>query len=266
MIAVLLCLSTAGAASGEVRVLKLADGKSFTMGKVDSRRLLSPEMGARQLTLNYSVFEPGFEFPQHVHPRSDDVFLVLQGQCDVRQGDSRRPMKAGQAVFVPAGQIHGGIATGKGRSILISFQCPPDEVLYTGDRDSSKPGAAGPVGAITPGAVKIVEFTARSGVFFGPRQGSNKATAAHWKLDPGKTLAVRNPADGEQFLFVWEGRLELRTADETFHLGERQTAFLTGSETLEAANPGPGEAIVIQVATQTDPPDTAEPDAPGEGP
>ena len=115
---------------------------------------------------------------------------------------------------------------------------------------AGKPPAAGPVGAITPGAVKIVNFAAHSGVFFGPRQGSNKATAAHWKLDPGKTLSVRNPADGEQFLFVWKGRLELRTADETLRVGQRETVFLAGSEALEAVNPGPNQTVVIQVSAR----------------
>ncbi len=245
----LVCLSTTHLASGAVRVLKLSDGEPFVMGKVDSRRLIRPDMGARKLTLNYSVFQPGFEFPQHVHPRSDDIFLVLQGQADVRQGDWRKPLKVGQAVFVPAGQIHGGISSGEGTSILISFQCPPDEVLYTGDRDSSKAGAAKPVGVITPGAVKFVDFAARNGVFLGPKQGSTKATAAHWKLRPGEKLAIANPADGEQFLFVWQGRLTLRRTEGAVEVGERETAFITGNESLKAVNPGPTDAIVIQVRT-----------------
>jgi len=220
------------------------------MGKVDSRRLIRPDMGARKLTLNYSVFQPGFEFPQHVHPRSDDIFLVLQGQADVRQGDRRKPLKVGQAVFVPAGQIHGGISTGKGTSILISFQCPPDEVLYTGKRDSSKAGAAKPVGVITPGAVKFVDFAARNGVFLGPKQGSTKVAAAHWKLRQGEKLTIANPADGEQFLFVWKGRLTLRSAHGPLQVGERETAFITGSESLEAVNPGPDEVMIVQVRAE----------------
>jgi len=236
-------------ARAEVRVLKLDDGRRFAMGKVDSRRLLHPEMGARLLTLNYSVFEPGVEFPQHVHPRSDDIFLVLQGQCDVRQGDRRTPLLVGQAVFIPAGQIHGGTATGEGTSILISFQAPPDEVLYTGQRDSSRPGAAQPQGQITLGAVKFADFDRRNGVFFGPEQGSNKVTAAYWKLGPGEKLDAQNVTGAEQFLFLWKGRLKLTAAEEQppTLAAERDTVFLRGQATFQAANPGPGEAIVIQV-------------------
>ena len=236
-------------ARAEVRVLKLDDGRRFVMGKVDSRRLLHPEMGARLLTLNYSVFEPGVEFPQHVHPVSDDIFLVLQGQCAVRQGDRRTPLLVGQAVFIPAGQIHGGIATGEGTSILISFQVPPDEALYTGSRDSSRPGAAQPQGQITPGAVKFVDFARRNGVFFGPEQGSNKVTAAYWKLGPGEKLDAQNAPGAEQFLFLWKARLKLTAAEEQppTPAAERDTVFLRGQATFQATNPGPGETIVIQV-------------------
>ena len=154
------------------------------MGKVDSRRILHPDMGAKRITLNWAVSEPGHEFPQHVHDYSDDTFLVLQGQVDVRQGDSRKPLPAGQAAFVPSKQIHGTITTGTGTAILISFQCPPDLALYTGARDSSRPGAAPPNGVITPGAVKLLDFADKNGFFTYPgdgiemcRRGASKAQA-----------------------------------------------------------------------------------------
>jgi len=244
---IVLALLLSQAVRAEVRVLTLDGGKRFVMGKVDSRRLLYPEMGARLLTLNYSVFEPGVEFPQHVHPASDDIFLVLQGQCAVRQGDRRTPLLVGQAVFIPAGQIHGGIATGEGTSILISFQVPPDEALYTGSRDSSRPGAAQPQGQITPGAVKFVDFARQNGEFFGPKQGSTKSRSAHWRLSEGKGFSIRNSEGGEQFLFVWQGRITLRAPDGEFQVGSRQTAFITDEAAFRATNPGPDPAVVIHV-------------------
>src|SRR5947209_17651463 len=97
-----------------IRVLKLSAAVRFQMGKVDSRRILHPDMGAKRITLNWAVSEPGDEFPQHVHDYSDDTFLVLQGQVDVRQGDSRKRLPTGQAAFVPSKQIHGTVTTGTG--------------------------------------------------------------------------------------------------------------------------------------------------------
>ena len=45
-----------------IRVFKVTDGVPFTMGKVDSRRILHPEMGAKKLTLNYAVSNRDMSF------------------------------------------------------------------------------------------------------------------------------------------------------------------------------------------------------------
>ena len=70
-----------------VRVIRFAEGKPFQMGKVTSRRIVHPDLGAKWTTLNYSVSQDGSEFSQHVHDHSDDTILILQGQMDLRQGD-----------------------------------------------------------------------------------------------------------------------------------------------------------------------------------
>src|SRR4051794_2115292 len=59
-----------------VRVLRFAEGKPFQMGKVTSRRIVHPDIGAKRTTLNYSVSQDGSEFSQHVHDHSDDTILV----------------------------------------------------------------------------------------------------------------------------------------------------------------------------------------------
>ena len=239
-----------GVEGGEVpaiRVFKITDGIPFTMGKVDSRRILHPEMGAKKLTLNYAVSQPGHEFPQHVHDYSDDTFLVLQGQVDVRQGDSRKPLLTGQAAFVPSGQIHGTITTGTGTAILISFQCPPDMVLYSGARDSSRPGAAPPKGVITPGAVKLLDFSNQNGFFVHPNMGSKRVAVAHRKLKPGEKFPTDVAEDGEQMLFVWKGALSVKSMQGVYTAGERETVFISGKNNLEVENSSSDQAIVIQV-------------------
>ena len=122
-------LAVALAANAQtVRVLRFADSKPFQMGKVTSRRIVYPDMGAKRTTLNYSASEDGAEFSQHTHDQSDDAIVVLQGRMDLRQGDSRTPYQAGQCAFVPGGQIHGTITTAPD-TIMISFQTPPDFAL-----------------------------------------------------------------------------------------------------------------------------------------
>jgi quercetin dioxygenase-like cupin family protein len=230
-----------------IRVLKLSDAVPFKMGKVDSRRILHPEMGAKRITLNWAVSEPGHEFPQHVHDYSDDTFLVLQGEVDVRQGDSRRGLRTGQAAFVPSKQIHGTITTGTGTAILISFQCPPDLALYTGARDSSRPGAAPPKGVITPGAVQLLHFGDKNGFFTYPAMGSKCVAAAHRKLQPGQRFKAESVDGGEEFLFVWKGSVTVSSAGSKYHAGERETVFIQGQAKPEVTNDSQGDAIVIQV-------------------
>lgn len=204
-------------------------------------------MGATKLTLNYAVSEPGHEFPQHVHDYSDDTFLVLQGRVDVRQGDSRRPLYTGQAAFVPSGQIHGTITTGTGTAILISFQCPPDMVLYSGARDSSRPGAAKPKGVITPGAVKLLDFSNQNGFFVHPGMGSKRVAVAHRKLKPAEKFSTEVAEDGEQMLFVWKGAVSVKSLQGVYTAAERDTVFISGRNSLEVQNNSSDEAVVIQV-------------------
>jgi quercetin dioxygenase-like cupin family protein len=205
-----------------------------------------PDIGARNLTLNYSVSQAGSEFSQHVHDQSDDTILVLQGEVDLRQGDSRKPFRTGQCAFVPAGQIHGTITTGPGDNIMISFQTPPDLVLYTGARDSSKPGAAPPKGVITPGAVKFVEFSDKNGLFTHPGMGSQRGAGAYRTLKRLESFRAEVRPGGEQFLFVWRGSIQVSHNNETYTVGEKDTAFIKGPAKLEARGES-DETVVIQV-------------------
>ncbi|KJL35151.1 cupin domain-containing protein [Microbacterium azadirachtae] len=115
----------------------LDSGLDFPMGRGRSSRVVSPEVGAHQITLNLSIFEDGDEFPQHVHDISEDCFIVLDGSVSLRQGEKYTPLEAGQAVWVPIGEVHGTYNHSGERAELISFQSPPDLALYSGQRDGT---------------------------------------------------------------------------------------------------------------------------------
>jgi mannose-6-phosphate isomerase-like protein (cupin superfamily) len=242
-----------GGRAQTIRLLRFSEGKPFQMGQVTSRRIVHPDIGARYTTLNYSVSRDGSEFSQHVHDHSDDTILVLQGQMDLRQGDSRVPYRAGQCAFVPAGQIHGTITTGPGDTIMISFQTPPDLVLYTGARDSSKPGAAPPQGVITPGAVKTIDFAGRNGFFTSAAMGSRRGAGAHRMLKRSQHWTTDVAAGGEQVLFVWKGGLTVKDASgSTYKAGEKDTVFVTGPAHLEVAGDADESEFIQIVAAGTD--------------
>jgi mannose-6-phosphate isomerase-like protein (cupin superfamily) len=216
-------------------------------------RVVQPDIGAKRLTLNFSVSQDGREFSQHVHDYSDDTILILQGQADLRQGDSRKPFHAGQCAFVPTGQIHGTVTTGPGDTIMISFQVPPDMVLYTGARDSSKPGAPPPQGVITPGAVKFVDFAGKNGFFTDPAMGSQRVAAAHRILKRGEKFTAEVSAEGEGLLFVWKGAIQVKDKSKSYAAGERDTVFISGPARLQVRGDSAQETEVIQVQAPPQP-------------
>jgi quercetin dioxygenase-like cupin family protein len=235
---------TTGAQS--VRVIRFSEGKPFQMGDVTSMRIVHPGMGAKKTTLNYSISKPGAEFAQHVHDYSDDTILILKGEVDLRQGGSLRRFHEGQCAFVPTGQIHGTVTAGTGEAIMISFQNPPDLILYTGARDSKKPGAAPPKGVITPGAVKYLQYSNKNGLVTSPAMGSERAAFAHRKLNPSESFKTAVASDGEQLIFVKSGSIKVKDGDTTYEAGEKDTVFATGPGELEITALAP-ETVVIHV-------------------
>ena len=231
----------------QVRVVRFAESVPFQMGEVTSRRIIHPGLGAKNTTLNLSVSKPGNEFAQHVHDYSDDTILVLDGEVNLRQGESLRLFKAGECAFVPTGQIHGTVTAGKGEATMISFQNPPDLILYTGARDSKKPGAAPPKGIITPGAVKYVNFGAKNGPFTDRKLGSARASGVHRKLKRGEKFRTSVAEGGEQVLFVWRGALKARDQKTTYSAGERDTIFVQGAAALEVTGDAEGVTEIIQI-------------------
>ncbi len=234
-------------ASGQIRVVRFSESEPFKMGDVTSRRIVHPGLGAKKTTLNLSVSKPGSEFAQHVHDYSDDTILVLEGEVNLRQGDSLRLFKAGECAFVPTGQIHGTVTAGKTEATMISFQNPPDLILYTGARDSKRPGAAAPKGDITPGAVKYVNFQEKNGPFTSSAIGSNRATGAHRKLKHNEKFKTSVAAEGEQLLFVWRGAIRVKDGKTTYTAGERDTVFIQGAAQLEVIGDAAGVTEIIQV-------------------
>ncbi|MCL4781846.1 MAG: cupin domain-containing protein [Bryobacterales bacterium] len=230
-----------------IRVVRFADSLPFKMGTVTSRRIISPAQGAKNTTLNLSVSEPGAEFAQHTHGDSTDTILVLEGEVNLRQGPGLHLFKAGEAAFVPAGQIHGTITAGTGPAVMISFQNPPDLVLYTGARDSSKPNAAPVQGDITPGAVKYVNFREKNGQFVGLKEGATVVAAFHRKLTRNDRISTRVEPNGEALFFVWRGAIRVSDGKNVYKAGERDTVFISGKARLTVTGDADGVTEVVQV-------------------
>ncbi len=227
--------------------IPLEQGKHFQMGKGDSRHLVDPEIGAQHVTMNYSIFQPGHEFPQHFHDVSADIFIVLENGVSVRQGDNYRPIQAGDFAYIPPGEVHGTVNQTDGQSILISFQSPPDPTLYRGERD---PAVTGVVPRPPKGHVSMVQVRnlatgpadavdgGRLWVAASPDTGSQEMTLWYAELAPDGALDAPASVTSEAVWFVWEGAARFTVEGETFDVARRGVVFVPSGQAQHVTNTG----------------------------
>lgn len=237
-----------------MRILNLQTGTPFSMGDVDSWRVVGPEIGARRLTLNHSVSKRGAEFPQHTHDEAEDVFVALEGTVEVRQGDRYSLLREGEAAFIPGGEVHGTVTTSH-RAVLISFQSPPDLKLYSGDRDSSRSGVVAPTPS--PGhesAVQIVDIRRASPVFRWPGVWrcvtSARKGARHLGVDSvwllGGEMLDMDPRASEEIWVVLRGRVAVECAGETHELAVRDVVLLSPGDACSFRHVGADRTELIR--------------------
>lgn len=224
--------------------VSLEQGQAFQMGRGSSRRLVSPETGAEQITLNYSIFQPGHEFPQHLHEISADIFIVLVGGVSVRQGDVYTPITAGEFAYIPPGEVHGTVNQTDEEAILISFQCPPDMALYRGERDPSITGIVPkpPTGHRSQFQIRslvpqkpIGDGEMRSWVADSPDSGTQEMVLSYYELDGGASITL--PAQhNEAVWFVWLGQVNMSAGGERFTLSSNSAAFVPAGESQTIVN------------------------------
>jgi uncharacterized cupin superfamily protein len=65
---------------------------------------VSRQLGAQKLGYNLTVLPPGKSaFPFHCHSVNEEMFFVVEGQGEIRIGDARHPIRAGDVIACPPG-------------------------------------------------------------------------------------------------------------------------------------------------------------------
>jgi uncharacterized cupin superfamily protein len=68
------------------------------------RAMFSAGIGARQLGYNLTVLPPGkVQCPFHVHHGEEEMFLILEGEGELRFGSARYPLRKHDVIACPAG-------------------------------------------------------------------------------------------------------------------------------------------------------------------
>ena len=229
------------------KVINLEDGEVFHMGQGYSRKLISPETGARDITLNYSVFQDGQEFPQHFHEVSADIFIVLSGSVSVREGDKYTPIHEGEFAYIPPGEVHGTVNDIPGEANLISFQCPPDPALYSGDRDPAKTGVMPQPKAGEATKVRINSMSTgtpqesdgiRSWDAANPAWGAPQMSLQYMELGPQSSHCHVETTGGESAIFVWSGEAQFEAGGNTSTISHGGSLLLDPCESYTVTNAG----------------------------
>ena len=236
-------------------LLSARQAASFQMGKGDSRNLVGPTTGAKDITLNYSVFQAGEEFPQHFHEDSADIFIVLEGGVSVRQGDDYTPISAGEFAYVPSPEVHGTVNTSGAEATLISFQAPPDLALYRGERDPSQTGTTprSPVNHQTTVRIdrlasgKVSERgESRAWVPASPATGTREMRLDFYELGQGGEVEVPATMDKEAVWFVWSGEVTIYAGGDTLQAGRHEGAYIPPGEAQTVRNDKSEQARLIR--------------------
>lgn len=235
--------------------LSARSAASFQMGKGDSRNLVGPSTGAQDITLNYSIFQPGQEFPQHFHESSADIFIVLEGGVSVRQGDVYTPIHAGEFAYVPSPEVHGTVNTSAAEATLISFQAPPDQALYRGERDPTHTGTVPRPPQDHKTTVRIDRLACGASRTEGetsvwtpasPATGTSEMRLDYYELPPGGQVdAPASPAK-EAVWFVWSGEATIASGGETVRAARHEGAFIPPGEEQVVHNAGDSPARLIR--------------------
>ncbi|MFO0727514.1 MAG: cupin domain-containing protein [Myxococcota bacterium] len=124
--------------------------------------LVGDKIGAKKLGYNLTVILPGkAAWPCHAHMVNEEMFLILEGEGEVRIGPERYPIKTGDVIACPPGgaeTAHQMINTSTKdlRVLAVSTKLVPEVVEYP---DSNKTGVA----VVVPGKEAPLRFLVRSG-------------------------------------------------------------------------------------------------------
>jgi quercetin dioxygenase-like cupin family protein len=94
-----------------------AQAPGFKRIEVQDRDLSAAGRHAVQVK---AEFDPGGAVGRHTHP-GEELSIVLQGQLLLEvDGQPARTVKAGESFFIPAGTVHAGKNTGKGKAVVFA--------------------------------------------------------------------------------------------------------------------------------------------------
>jgi mannose-6-phosphate isomerase-like protein (cupin superfamily) len=110
-----------------MEVIRRESISTFRNSGVESEQLLFPENSASdRLTITRVTVLVGAISPRHIHARSEQVWVALEGTGTLLiAGDETIPIAAGDVVRFSDGEVHGFSNTGQAPFVYLSVTSPP---------------------------------------------------------------------------------------------------------------------------------------------
>jgi uncharacterized cupin superfamily protein len=128
---------------------------------------ISTKIGAQKLGYNLTILPPGKRaFPRHSHRVNEEMFFILEGEGEVRIGETRYPVKRGDVIACPPGgpetahQIANTSTTAELKFLAISTKMSPEIAEYP---DSGKLGIYAEFAPGADGKPQGMRFLTKSG-------------------------------------------------------------------------------------------------------
>ena len=95
---------------------------------VTSQEIAGKTVGAKSCEVKLGVYEPGGKSIVHSHLHAEHVLYILEGQLTVVDGAKQEATAvAGEALYVPAGEVHMAEHRGTVKTRYIAVTAPPPE-------------------------------------------------------------------------------------------------------------------------------------------
>jgi mannose-6-phosphate isomerase-like protein (cupin superfamily) len=109
-----------------VEIRSRADATPFTTADGSTIRvLLDAESGTRNQSLAEAWLEPGQSTQRHYHARSEELYVLLDGEGEMEVDGERSRVGPGQAILIPPGARHQITASDGGPLRFLCCCAPP---------------------------------------------------------------------------------------------------------------------------------------------
>lgn len=89
------------------------------------------------VTITRVTMQPGAVSPRHCHQEAEQTWLVQEGEATLLLADDEtQPLRAGDVIRTPAGDIHGIENTGAGLFVYLAVTTPPQNFTDAYGRSS----------------------------------------------------------------------------------------------------------------------------------